>query len=73
MKGKVKWFNNKLGYGFISSKDIIDDIYIHYSDINIDGYKNLQEGDIFEFKYDSKLKKGFYLNIISSNKIKIWV
>lgn len=49
MRSKVKWFNNEKGYGFIEYNDL-EDIFVHYSAINKDGYKTLKEGDIVDFK-----------------------
>ncbi len=49
MKGRVKWFNNEKGYGFIEYEDL-DDIFVHYSAIIKDGYKTLKEGTIVNFK-----------------------
>lgn len=49
MHGKVKWFNNDKGYGFISCDDF-DDIFVHYSAITKDGYKTLKEGDLVNFQ-----------------------
>lgn len=49
MKGKVKWFNNEKGYGFIEYTDK-EDIFVHYSAIRQDGYKTLEEGQLVEFK-----------------------
>ena len=49
MQGKVKWFNNDKGYGFIEY-DKLSDIYVHYSAIIKDGYKTLNEGAIVDFK-----------------------
>ena len=49
MKGKVKWFNNEKGYGFIEYTDN-EDIFVHYSAIKQDGYKTLSEGQVVEFK-----------------------
>ncbi len=46
MRGKVKWFSNKLGYGFIESNNIEKDIYVYYSEIQMDKYKYLMENDI---------------------------
>jgi CspA family cold shock protein len=47
-KGKVKWFNNAKGYGFIGREDG-PDVFVHYSAIQLDGYKTLKEGDEVEF------------------------
>ena len=49
MRGKVKWFNNEKGYGFIECNDL-EDIFVHYSAIAKEGYKTLKEGDIVDFK-----------------------
>lgn len=49
MQGKVKWFNNDKGYGFIEY-DKLSDIFVHYSAIIKDGYKTLNEGAIVDFK-----------------------
>lgn len=48
MIGKVKWFNNEKGYGFIEYKQG-EDIFVHYSTINHDGYKTLSEGQFVQF------------------------
>ncbi len=49
LRGKVKWFNNTKGYGFIEYGDL-EDIFVHYSAIKKEGYKTLQEGSMVEFK-----------------------
>lgn len=49
MNGKVKWFNNEKGYGFIEYKDN-EDIFVHYSAIKSNGYKTLKEGELVQFK-----------------------
>ena len=48
VRGRVKWFNNEKGYGFIYYKNN-EDIFVHYSAINQDGYKTLTEGQYVEF------------------------
>ena len=48
MQGKVKWFNNEKGYGFIEH-DGGNDVFVHYSSIQGDGFKSLNEGDPVEF------------------------
>ncbi len=47
-KGTVKWFNNAKGYGFLGREGGAD-VFVHYSSIQIDGYKSLKEGDEVEF------------------------
>ena len=48
MIGRVKWFNNDKGYGFIEYKND-EDIFVHYSAIVHEGYKSLAEGQLVEF------------------------
>ncbi len=55
MTGKVKWFNNEKGYGFIEVENL-EDIFVHYSAILKDGYKTLNEGDIVDFKLIETVK-----------------
>ncbi len=48
--GKVKWFNNAKGYGFINENGKTDDLFAHYSAIKMDGYKTLKAGQAVEFE-----------------------
>lgn len=48
--GIVKWFNNAKGYGFIQQEEGGDDIFAHYSTIEMEGYKSLKAGELVEFK-----------------------
>ena len=47
--GKVKWFNNAKGYGFILPDNGNEDLFVHYSAIEMDGYKTLKAGQTVEF------------------------
>ena len=49
-KGKVKWFNEQKGYGFITPDDGSKDCFVHHSSIKGEGFKTLQEGDEVEFE-----------------------
>lgn len=48
MKGKVKWFDSAKGYGFISSDDG-KDVFVHYTGVERDGFKSLEQGQDVEF------------------------
>jgi CspA family cold shock protein len=48
-EGTVKWFSNEKGYGFISQNEG-EDVFVHFSAIESDGYKSLQEGQAVEFE-----------------------
>ena len=48
MTGTVKWFNNQKGYGFISDENG-NDVFVHYSGLDLEGYKTLEEGQAVEF------------------------
>ena len=49
VKGTVKWFNNQKGYGFISDEEG-NDVFVHYTGLNMEGFKTLEEGQAVEFE-----------------------
>ncbi len=49
-KGTVKWFNDSKGYGFICPEDGSEDLFVHHSEIQTQGYASLQEGQQVEFE-----------------------
>ncbi len=49
-KGTVKWFNGKKGYGFIAPEDGGKDLFVHFSEIDKEGYRNLEDGQLVEFE-----------------------
>ena len=67
MRGKVKWFNNDLGYGFIECSNL-DDIFVHISTIRMDGYKTLNEGDLVDFKL---IETGKGLQAVEVNQVNL--
>ena len=48
-KGTVKWFNNQKGYGFISDEEG-NDVFVHYTGLNMEGVKTVDEGQAVEFE-----------------------
>ncbi len=49
MLGRIKWFDNKKGYGFIEYREY-EDIFVHYSNVLQDGFKRLNEGQLVSFR-----------------------
>ena len=70
VRGRVKWFNNEKGYGFIEYTDK-EDIFVHYSAINQEGYKTLQEGQLVEFNLleTSKGYQALNVSVVNSEII----
>jgi cold shock protein len=54
-KGTVKWFNNTMKYGFVLSEDG-QEFFVHFSEIQVEGYKTLKRGDIVEFEIEQTPK-----------------
>lgn len=70
MQGRVKWFNNDKGYGFIDYPNG-EDIFVHYySAIKQDGYKTLSEGQIVEFDLIETTKGLQAINVVATNNVK---
>ena len=67
MHGTVKWFNSSKGYGFITSNDVQDDVFVHYTAIDGDGYKSLNEGDEVSFEIIQGKKGPTATNVIKTS------
>lgn len=61
--GTVKWFNGGKGYGFLSQENGAD-VFVHYSAIQMEGYRNLQEGQKVEFSIEKGPKGLQAVNVI---------
>ena len=67
--GSVKWFNDAKGFGFILCEEIEDDIFVHYSEIQEEGFKSLQPGEKVKFEL-CRSPKGFRArNVIPSEQM----
>ncbi|MDE6957092.1 MAG: cold-shock protein [Lachnospiraceae bacterium] len=62
-RGTVKWFNNQKGYGFICD-DAGNDVFVHYSGLNMDGFKTLEEGQTVEFDVTEGTKGPQATNVV---------
>ncbi len=65
--GVVKWFNNAKGYGFVTPDGTDQDVFIHFSAINMDGYKTLREGQKVEFEINRGPKGWHASNLLRVN------
>ena len=62
-KGTVKWFNNQKGYGFISD-EAGNDVFVHYTGLNMEGYKTLEEGQAVEYEITDGEKGPQAVNVV---------
>ena len=62
-RGTVKWFNNQKGYGFITAEDG-KDVFVHYSGLNMEGFKSLEEGAAVEFEIADGAKGPQAVNVV---------
>ena len=61
-KGTVKWFYNQKGYGFISDEEG-NDVFVHYTGLNMEGFKSLEEGAAVEFEVTDGAKGPQAVNV----------
>lgn len=64
ISGTVKWFSRVKGYGFISPDDGTKDVFVHYSAIQGEGYRNLEEGQRVEFSIEDSPKGPQAANVL---------
>jgi cold shock protein len=55
-KGKIKWFNDQKGYGFISDGATGEDVFVHFSVVEMEGYKSLKEGQDVQYECEPSNK-----------------
>ena len=54
--GKIKWFNDQKGFGFIADDQGGDDVFVHFSCVEMDGFKSLKEGQAVEYDAETSAK-----------------
>ena len=63
--GVVKWFNSEKGYGFITNDNGGDDVFVHFSAINVEGFKTLNEGQRVRFETETDPKNSSKLRAVN--------
>ncbi len=63
MRGKVKWFNSQKGWGFLSPENGDSDVFVHYSKIDMEGYRNLKDNDEVVFEIEQGEKGPIAVNV----------
>lgn len=63
LKGKVKWFDNKKGYGFITPENGEKDLFVHFNNIVKDGYKTLLDNQAVEYELEESDKGPLAVNV----------
>ncbi len=54
--GKIKWFNDQKGFGFIADENGGEDVFVHFSTVQMEGYKSLKEGQVVQYEAEKSAK-----------------
>ncbi|MEE8193550.1 MAG: cold-shock protein [Gemmatimonadales bacterium] len=63
-RGKVKWFNDSKGYGFIEQAEGEKEVFVHFSAIQMDGFRTLREGQEVEFEVEGGERGRYAANVV---------
>ncbi|MDH5642663.1 MAG: cold-shock protein [Gemmatimonadota bacterium] len=67
-RGKIKWFNDAKGYGFIEQEAGGEDVFVHFSAIQMEGFKSLSEGQVVEFEIEQGEKGLHAANVVRTEE-----